>query len=189
LAPGQHLALVPARWDPKTQSAVDMNEREMLPWSEYWSRYKQGNWQSAVAERSGVPALAKILSPRYPFNSTSIPDQIRTEEFLGELAEHEKTGVLPNLIVLTLTCDHTNGTRPGSPTPRAMVADNDLALGRIVEAVSRSRFWPKTCILVTEDDPQNGFDDVDGHRTVGLLISPYTPRRAVDSPCYNHAGR
>jgi hypothetical protein len=69
-----------------------------------------------------------------------------------------------------------------------MVADNDLALGMVVEAVSKSKFWPKTCILVTEDDPQNGFDHVDGHRTVGLVISPYTRRKAVDSTCYNQTG-
>ena len=89
---------------------------------------------------------------------------------------------------LFLPADHTNGTRPGSPTPRAMVADNDLALGMVVEAVSKSKFWPKTCIVVTEDDPQNGFDHVDGHRTVGLAISPYTKRKAVDSTCYNQTG-
>jgi hypothetical protein len=87
-----------------------------------------------------------------------------------------------------LPADHTNGTRPGSPTPRAMVADGDLALGMVVEAVSKSKFWPKTCILVTEDDPQNGFDHVDGHRTVGMVISPYTKRKAVDSTCYNQTG-
>ena len=69
-----------------------------------------------------------------------------------------------------------------------MVADNDLALGMVVEAVSKSKFWPKTCIVVTEDDPQNGFDHVDGHRTVGLVISPFTKRKAVDSTCYNQTG-
>ena len=66
------------------------------------------------------------------------------------------------------------------PTPRAMVADNDLALGQLVEAISKSKFWAKTCIFVVEDDPQNGFDHVDGHRTVALAISPYTKRKFVD---------
>jgi hypothetical protein len=69
-----------------------------------------------------------------------------------------------------------------------MVADNDLALGRIVEGISKSKFWPTTCIFVVEDDPQNGFDHVDGHRTVALAISPYTRRKAVDSTCYNQTG-
>jgi hypothetical protein len=75
--------------------------------------------------------------------------------------------------------------RAGMPTPRAAVADNDLAVGRVVEAVTRSRFWPKTAIFIVEDDPQAGFDHIDGHRTVALVVSPYTPRGAVDSTNYN----
>ena len=94
-------------------------------------------------------------------------------------------GMLPNLMVMRLPNDHTSGTQPGLPTPEAVVADNDLALGRIVEAVSHSKFWPETCIFVVEDDPQNGFDHVDGHRTVALVISPYTRREVVDSTNYN----
>src|SRR5205823_1024716 len=97
-------------------------------------------------------------------------------------------GELPNLLYLFLPCDHTNGTSPGQPTPKAMVADNDLALGQVVEAVSKSKFWAETCIFVVEDDPQNGFDHVDGHRTVALVISPYTKRKYVDSTCYNQTG-
>jgi len=69
-----------------------------------------------------------------------------------------------------------------------MAADNDLALGMVVEAVSKSKFWPRACIVVTEDDPRDGFDHVDGHRTVGLVVSPYTKRKAVDSTCYNQIG-
>lgn len=177
---------LPARWDPNTQSAVDMTEKELRSWTEYWRLYKQGKWQAAVGSRSGVPALAKIISPRYPNNSTSIPDQIRAEEFLRELGEREKSGEMPHVNVLTLNSDHTSGTQPGSPTPRAMVADNDLALGRIVEGLSKSRFWPKSLILVVEDDAQNGLDHVDGHRTIALAIGPYIRRDAVDSNHYNH---
>ncbi len=121
------------------------------------------------------------LSQRYPHSSTSIPDQIRAEEFLRELGEREKSGEMPNVSVLTLNSDHTNGTQPGSPTPRAMVADNDLALGRIVEGISKSRFWPQSLILVVEDDAQDGFDHVDGHRTVALAIGPHIRRSVVDS--------
>jgi len=179
---------LPARWDSATQSTVDMNESDLKSWSEYWKLYKEGKWQSAVGEYSGVPALAKILSSRYPFNSTNIPDQIRADEFLREFAERENSGVLPNLSVLTLNEDHTNGTRPGSPTPRAMVADNDLALGRIVEAISKSRFWPESLILAVEDDAQDGFDHVDGYRTVALAIGPHIRRGVVDSNFYTHTG-
>ncbi len=177
---------LPARWDPATQSMVDMNERDLLSWSDYWKLYKQGKWQTAVGTRSGVPALAKIISARYPFSSTSIPDQIRADEFLREFAEREQSGTLANLSVIHLNEDHTNGTRPDSPTPRAMVADNDLALGRIVEAISRSRFWPHSLILVVEDDAQDGFDHVDGYRTVALAIGPHVRRGTIDSNFYTH---
>ena len=88
-------------------------------------------------------------------------------------------------MIMSLPNNHTAGTRPGLPTPEAAVADNDLALGRIVEAVSHSKFWKETCIFVVEDDPQNGFDHIDGHRTVALVISPYTKRGVVESTNYN----
>src|SRR5205085_7827269 len=94
------------------------------------------------------------------------------------------SGNLPDLIILDLPQDHTAGTKPGYPTPRAMVADNDLAFGRVIEAITRSRFWPQSAIFVTEDDAQDGLDHVDGHRTVGFVISPYTRRSAVDSTFY-----
>src|SRR5260370_185243 len=126
------------------------------------------------------------MDVRYPNDSTSIPDQIRAEEFLRELAQFDKTGGLPNLIVMTLNNDHTNGTRPGSPTPRAMVADDDLALGRVVEGISKSSYWAKSLVLVFEDAAQNGLDHVDGHRTVALAIGPMVRRAAVDSNHYNH---
>ena len=126
--------------------------------------------------------------PNYPGFPLTTPDVYRAKLFIDELKQYEQKGTFPNLVYLFLPADHTNGTRPGSPTPRAMVADNDLALGMVVEAVSKSKFWPKTCILVTEDDPQNGFDHVDGHRTVGLAISPYTKRKVVDSTNYNQTG-
>jgi len=177
---------LPARWDPATQNVIDMNERDLLSWSEYWKLYKEGKWQNAVGTRSGVPALTKIISAKYPFSSTSIPDQMRADEFLQEFAAGEKSGALANISVIHLNEDHTNGTRPGSPTPRAMVADNDLALGRIVEAISKSRFWPESLILVVEDDAQDGFDHVDGYRTVALAIGPHIRRGVVDSNFYTH---
>ena len=176
---------LPARWDPAAARAVDLEESDDLPWSEYWRRYKEGTWQTAVGARCGVPALARFCSQTYPYSSLAIPDQIRAEEVLRELAEHEKNNDLANLSILTLNQDHTSGTRPGDPTPRAMVADNDLALGRIVEGISHSRFWSKTLILVVEDDAQDGVDHVDGHRTVALAIGPRVRRHAVDSNNYN----
>lgn len=141
-----------------------------------------------VEARPNVERLGPYTHPGYPGFVMSIPDVYRARLFLEELAECERSGAFPNLVYLFFPCDHTNGTRPGLPTPRAMVADNDLALGRVVEAVSRSRFWKDTCIVVVEDDPQNGFDHVDGHRTVALVVSPYTRRGFVDSTCYNQTG-
>ncbi len=132
-----------------------------------------------------VDSLRPHLCERFIGFPGTVQDVYRAHEFLKELREFEATGDMPNLIMMLLPNDHTSGTRPGVPTPRAMVADNDLALGRIVEAVSRSRFWATTCIFVVEDDPQAGLDHVDGHRTVAFVISPYTRLRAVDSTNYN----
>ncbi len=112
----------------------------------------------------------------------------RARLFLDDLKTYERQGEFPNLVYVYLPCDHTNGTNPGAPTPRAMVADNDLALGQVVEAVSKSKFWPHTCIFVVEDDPQDGFDHVDGHRSVALVVSPYTRRGFVDHTVYNQTG-
>jgi hypothetical protein len=179
---------LPARWDPATQNVVDMNESQLRHWPEYWRLYKEGKWQNAVGCTPGVPALSNIMSRRYPNNSTSITDQIRAEEFLRELGEREKSGEMPHVVVMTLGSDHTNGTNPGSPTPRAMVADNDFALGRVVEGISKSRFWPKSLILVVEDDAQDGFDHMDGYRTVALAIGPHIRRGMVDSNLYTHTG-
>ncbi len=178
---------LPALWDAATQSVKDINEGDMLQWSDYWKLYKEGKLKDMVASRSGVPALQKYIDVRYPVNDTSITDQLRADEFLRELAGFEKTGNMPQLSVVTMTSDHTNGTRPGSPTPRAMVADDDYALGRLVEGVSKSKFWASTLILVVEDDAQNGLDHVDGHRTVALAIGPHIRRGAVDSNFYDHS--
>lgn len=177
---------LPARWDPATQSVIDVNEGESKRWPEMWRLYKENKWRNEVGCQAGVPALKPIMNSRFPYSSVNIPDQIRASAYLGDLTEMEKSGKMPHVTVMTLTCDHTAGTRPGSPTPRAMVADDDLALGRIVEGVSHSRFWPKTLILVVEDDAQNGVDHVDGHRTVALAIGPHIRRGAVDSDHYNH---
>ena len=178
---------LPARWDATTRSVIDMNESDSLTWTDYWKLYREGKLQDIIASRSGVPALQKLIDERYPFNDTNITDQIRADEYLRELAGFEKSGNMPQLTVMTLTSDHTNGTRPGSPTPRAMVADDDLALGRIVEGVTKSRFWPNTLVLVVEDDAQNGLDHVDGHRTVALAIGAHIRRGVTDSNFYDHS--
>ena len=113
------------------------------------------------------------------------PDAKRTDRFLEELAGFEKTGEMPRLVILRLPNDHTSGTSPGKWTVTACVGDNDLALGRLVEGLSKSRFWKQMAIFVVEDDAQNGSDHVDAHRTVALAISPYIKRHSVDSTLYS----
>ncbi len=132
-----------------------------------------------------IETLRRFSCPESPGWNMRIPDQVRVDAFLKEFREFERDGHWPNLIILYLPSDHTSGTRAGSPTPRAQVADNDLAVGRVVDAISHSQFWAKTCIFVIEDDPQNGFDHVDGHRSLCLVVSPYTKRGEVISRFYN----
>jgi hypothetical protein len=109
----------------------------------------------------------------------------RAERFISELKRFEQAGEMPRMQVLRLPNDHTAGTKVGAPTVTAMVADNDLALGMVVEAVSKSKFWKETAIFVIEDDAQNGPDHVDAHRVVAMVISPYTKRKFVDSTLYS----
>ncbi len=113
------------------------------------------------------------------------PDVLRAAKFIKRLAEFEKADNLPALTIFWLPNDHTSGTKFGSPKPEAMVADNDLAMGQIVEAVSHSKFWKDTCIFAIEDDPQNGWDHVSGYRTTAYVVSAYTKRHAVISTQYN----
>ena len=128
------------------------------------------------------------MHPSYPPYDLSIPDNERIDVWLEEFHRFEKQGGLPSLNIIRLGNDHTLGTSPGQPTPRAFVAENDLALGRLVEAISKSRFWPESAIFVLEDDAQNGPDHVDAHRSVLLVASAWARRGAVDSTLYTTSG-
>jgi len=129
--------------------------------------------------KTDVPSLAKILDPDYPNFNTRIPDQYRASMFISDFDAMEKKRTLPNLNMLWLSRNHTNGANAGFPTPAAMQADSDLAVGRIVDKISHSKDWKSNAIFVIEDDSQNGVDHVDGHRNVPLIISPYAKRGAV----------
>jgi len=129
-------------------------------------------------------ALEGHFDPKFRSYDLSYPDAKRAERFLEELSEFEAKGDMPKLIVLRLGNDHTSGTRPGAPTPTAMVAENDLAVGMVVEGLSKSKFWKNLAIFVVEDDAQNGSDHVDAHRSTALVVSPYTKRNIVDSTMY-----
>ncbi len=146
------------------------------------SRTARSRWRGRCRAWSATCAPI-TASPRSP--AGRIRDTDNAETFIREFREFEKNGNLPRFMVMSLGEDHTTGTRPGTFTPRACVASNDLALGRIVEAVSHSKYWPEMAIFVIEDDAQNGPDHVDAHRTVGLVISPYTKRKHLDSTQYS----
>src|SRR5262249_54660010 len=128
------------------------------------------------------------IDETYPFFAIDYPDQLRANEFLREfsgfVAKRGTKEELPQFILLYLPNDHTAGTRVGMPTPRASIADNDYALGRVVEAVSHSPYWDDTAIFVVEDDAQDGADHVDAHRSTALAISKYSPR--LDKPFVDH---
>ncbi|AHG93810.1 phosphoesterase (plasmid) [Gemmatirosa kalamazoonensis] len=134
--------------------------------------------------RSAIPSLDRALVREYPGWTQEVPDVVKAEVILDHLRGWTAAGKMPHLVMVILPSDHTVGTTPGWCVPKACVADNDLALGRIVEGLSRSPFWPKMAILVVEDDAQNGVDHVDGHRTVALAISPWAKRGVVDPTPY-----
>src|SRR6202011_4438401 len=146
---------------------------------------------------NGVKASKAVLrdhfDPLYPDFNTDYPDQLRADEFLNEFAAYARARLsnegpefqLPAFVLLYLPDDHTGGTRPERPRPEASVADNDLALGRVVDAVSHSPYWDDTAIFVLEDDPQDGADHVDAHRSVAFVISKYAPV-SVEHPYVEH---
>ncbi len=154
-------------------------------WNDIYQDHLNGTRNVNITSETQVRGLESYSCPTYVGFPGKVQDVYRAEEFLKEFRACEATGEWQNFTIMLLPNDHTVGTREGYPTPRAAVADNDLALGRIVDAISRSRFWPETVIFVVEDDPQAGLDHVDGHRTVALCISPYTKRGYVDSTHYN----
>ena len=132
-----------------------------------------------------VKALEGHIDPWYRGFDLDYRDAKRADRFIAGLKRMESEGDMPRLQIIRLPNDHTHGSSPGHRTPIAYVADNDLALGRVVEAVTRSKFWPQTAIFILEDDAQNGPDHVDAHRSIAFVISPYTKRGAVDSTMYS----
>jgi YVTN family beta-propeller protein len=154
-------------------------------WTDMFNDWKNGTHNVSISAQAVIIGLRDIYHPTYGAAESRIPDVARADIFLQEFHQFEQNGQLPSLVLLLLYNDHTAGTSPGFPTPRAQVADNDLALGKIVDAISHSRYWKDSAIFVTEDDSQDGLDHVDGHRTVGLVISPYTRRHAVDGTFYS----
>ena len=161
-----------------------------LSWTDVYTNYQAGR-PLVFTNTSTISRVRPLLSPNYPgSDELRITDQVRAGSFIKELAAYEKQpgDAFPELSVMALSTDHTVGTRPGMPTPRAMVADNDLALGRILAALSKSRFWKNTVVFVTEDDSQAGWDHVSAYRTTGFVVSAYSRLRHPVHKNYNQTG-
>ncbi len=161
------------------------NNLSYRSYGEYGHRVSQPD--GSMRMEGEVPGLIGHICPDFGVPAAAgqeMRDTDNVEVFLKEFREFEKNGNLPRFIVMSLGENHTHGTTPGEHTPQACVASNDLAFGRLVEAVSKSKYWPEIAIFVIEDDAQNGPDHVDAHRTVGLVISPYTKRKCLDSTQY-----
>jgi hypothetical protein len=163
----------------------DKSKKNKPGWMDYLTDYQQGTGLLRIGCRAGIQSLRTRSHLGTVGWDLNIPDQIRAEEFIKELKAFENEGKFPNLTMLFLPNDHTGGTKAGTPAPGTHVADNDLAFGRIVEAVSHSKFWPETCIIAIEDDPQAGWDHVSGYRTTCYVVSPYTKRKKTVSTQYN----
>jgi YVTN family beta-propeller protein len=166
------------------KSAVTF-QPETAKWADFYKDYQDGTTHVLFHQHTELKSLEPFICPAYPTFALAIPDVYRAREFIKEFRKFEKEDALPNFMVLMLPNDHTSGTDEDFPTPRAAIADNDLALGQIVEAISKSKYWKDTVIFVVEDDAQDGLDHVDGHRTVAFAISAYTKRGLVDTTFYN----
>lgn len=147
--------------------------------------YTSGSNQMTYECEPDVESLRPYIRKDFPSWDLDVPDQVRAAKFIEDLKQFEKSGNFPQFTILWLPNDHTSGAKADSPKPVAHAADNDLAVGKVIEAVSHSAFWKDTSIFIIEDDPQNGWDHVSGYRTTAYVVSPYTKRNAVVSTQYN----
>jgi YVTN family beta-propeller protein len=171
-------AITEARWKDKTRTHAPK-------FTDYYKDFVEQRGEIEIHCRPSIESLRPYLATNTVGWALNIPDVFRADKFVRELKAFEETGDFPNLAIICLPNDHTVGTRAGFQTPTAMVADHDLAFGRIIEALSKSKFWKETCVVAIEDDPQAGWDHVSGYRTTCYVTSPYTRRHAVVHTQYN----
>ena len=164
---------------------TDPKRKKAFTFLDAYHDYRGGSNEITYGCEPDVESLRPYIRTDYPSWNLDIPDQVRCAKFLEDLKRYEQSESLPDFTIIWLPNDHTSGVKAGSPKPEAQVADNDLAFGKIVEAVSHSPFWKDTCIFAIEDDPQNGWDHVSGYRTTAYVISPYTKRHTVVNTQYN----
>ena len=168
-----------------TKQWKDPRNKKKIGFLDTYRDFVSGSNEITYACEPDIEALRPYMVTNTIGWDLEVPDVWRAAQFIKDLKQFEAADKMPNLVIIWLPNDHTDGTKPGLPTPAAHVADNDLALGQIVEAVSHSKFWTNTCIFVIEDDPQNGWDHVSGYRTSAYLASAYTKRGVVVSTQYN----
>jgi hypothetical protein len=167
------------------KSWKDRARTNKIEWLDSYRDFVNDTGLIQISSRPAIESLRPHLNTNTVGWDMDIPDVFRAAEFIKELKEFEGNGRFPNLVIICLPNDHTSGTSVGAPTPAAQVADNDLAFGYIVEAISKSPFWKETCIFAIEDDPQAGWDHVSVYRKTAYVVSPYARRGAVVSTQYN----
>ncbi len=150
-----------------------------------YGEFVQNGKKAGDPATTKVPALKGHFDPDFHGFDITYSDIKRADRFISELHRFEAEGDMPRLQILRLPNDHTAGASPGRLTPTAFVADNDIGLGMVIEAVTKSKFWPETAVFIVEDDAQNGSDHVDAHRTIAFVVSPYIKRGTTDSTLYS----
>jgi Phosphoesterase family len=178
-----------AAYVPAAGHLWDLAQKKGLTYRSYGEYATRASDGTTMVASPGVGGLLGHVSPK--FKLPNMRDTDNAAEFIREFDEYERNydnadpeKRLPNFMVMSLPEDHTAGTTPGRFTPIAMVANNDYAVGQIVDRISHSRYWPETAIFIIEDDAQDGADHVDARRTTGYVVSPYTKRGVVDSTLY-----
>jgi YVTN family beta-propeller protein len=164
---------------------TDASRKKNFSFLDAYHDFLAGSNEITYVCEPDVESLRPYIRTDWPSWGLDVPDQVRAAKFIADLKQFEQKGTFPEFTIIWLPNDHTSGTKANSPTPEAQVADNDLAVGKVIEAISHSSFWKDTCIFGIEDDPQNGWDHVSGYRTTAYVISPYTKRHAVVSTQYN----
>jgi DNA-binding beta-propeller fold protein YncE len=161
------------------------SSKDIDKWMTLYRDFTSGSNAVVYNAEPDMDSLRPFVQSNYVGFDLNIPDVTRAAAFVKDLKADEAADNFPNLVIIWIPDDHTSGTKYGEPTPQAQAADNDLAFGQIVDAVSHSQFWTNTCICAIEDDPQDGWDHVSAYRTTAYVISPYTKRHAVVNTQYN----
>ena len=166
---------------------VDSSKKDKPTHQDIIADLRDGTGLIRIRSHCAIPALAKYSDTDTVGWDLNVPDQFRATKFIEKLRKWEEKGAMPDMVYLFLPNNHTGGTRGKAPTPAAQIADNDLALGRVVEALSHSKFWSDTVLFCIEDDPQAGWDHVSGYRTTCFVASRWTQRGQTISTHYNHS--